>query len=165
MINRILLLFFLFLGTHGVYAQEIGSVEDEDPFKDLTMEEMKERAVFPSFAGGDIKKFLKKNLIYPEEARNNGFQGRVVVSFVVEKDGSLSQFSAHDCTVDVSQVIRKIRKLSPEQQHDLKEKVALMFAKEGVRVLKQMKTWIPGTLDGSPVRIKLSLPITFRFSW
>lgn len=93
----------------------------------------------PEYPGGmdQIGKFIGKTLRYPPMARENGVQGRVTVSFVVEKDGSIS---------DV-QVLRGIGSGCDE---------------EAVRVVKAMPKWKPGKQNGKAVRVHFNLPIMFR---
>ena len=93
----------------------------------------------PSFPGGDeaLMRFLNSNVHYPTVAEENGIQGRVVVTFVVECDGSIT-----DVKVAVS--------------------VDPSLDKEAVRVIKSMPRWKPGTQDGKPVRVKFTTPVTFR---
>ncbi len=93
----------------------------------------------PEFPGGfDVCiKYLAVNVKYPKEAAKRKIQGRVIVDFVVNKDGSIT---------DVN-VVKPVHYLLDE---------------EAVRVVKTMPKWNPGILDGKPVRVKYSLPITFR---
>lgn len=93
----------------------------------------------PTFPGGDaaLMKYLKENTHYPTIAAENGVQGRVVVGFVVEKDGSIT-----DVTVIKSQ--------DPS------------LDREAARVVKSMPRWIPGKQNGSAVRVKYQVPVTFR---
>ena len=93
----------------------------------------------PEFPGG-IKaqmEFMKNNLRYPEELKAKGTQGRVVVLFVVNKDGSLSD-------------AKVIRKVDP-----------LMDA-EALRVINAMPRWKPGMQGGKPVAVKYTVPVLFR---
>lgn len=92
----------------------------------------------PEFPGGEKKRleFLKENLNYPEEAQKAGFQGTVYITFVVEKDGKIS---------DV-RVLRGIGAGCDE---------------EALRVIRLMPKWKPGTQRGKPVRVQMNLPITF----
>lgn len=92
----------------------------------------------PSFPGGSeaLYKYLADNLKYPREAREAGIQGRVFVSFVVEKDGSISHVT----------VLRGIGGGCDE---------------EAVRVVLSMPKWISGKQRGIPVRVQFNLPIKF----
>ncbi|WP_075559319.1 M56 family metallopeptidase [Parabacteroides timonensis] len=93
----------------------------------------------PNFPGGQnaLISFLSKTIQYPKEAQEKGIQGRVVCSFIVEKDGSLS-----DAAV--------IQGLDPE------------LDKEALRVIGEMPKWTPGTQRGQAVRVKYTVPLTFR---
>jgi protein TonB len=93
--------------------------------------------VSPKFTQGDIRVWLAQNLKYPVLAEENGIQGRVIVSFVIEKNGSISNV----------QVLR-----SPDPS----------LASEAVRVVKSMPRWTPGRQNGKPVRVKYSVPVNFR---
>lgn len=93
----------------------------------------------------DIKmlEYLYKNIRYPAEAKEKGVQGRVVVSFVVEKDGSISNVK----------VVRDI---------------GAGCGEESIRVVNSMDElagkWIPGKMKGNPVRVQFNLPVSFRLN-
>lgn len=95
----------------------------------------------PQFPGGERAriKWLAENVEYPTICVEHGIQGRVIATFVVNKDGSI---------VDIEIVN------SPDPN----------LSKETERVLKKMPPWKPGRKDGKPVRVKYSLPLTFRLS-
>lgn len=95
----------------------------------------------PQFPGGEsaLMAFIKKTLRYPAFAAENGIQGRVTLSFVVERDGSIAQI----------EVMR-----SPAEE----------LSKESIRVVQTMPKWKPGKQRGKAVRVKYVLPITFRLS-
>jgi len=82
-------------------------------------------------------KFLSKNLRFPSVAQEEGVGGKVFLSFIIEKDGSLSNI-----TVDKA--------------------AGHGFDEEALRVLKLAKAWKPGMQNGQPVRVKYSIPITFQ---
>lgn len=92
----------------------------------------------PQFSGGQraLMEYLRTNLHYPPAAAKKGVEGRVLVSFVVEKDGAIS---------DV--------KILRSRDADLDA--------EAMRVVKAMPPWEPGRMKGSPVRMRFTLPITF----
>ena len=95
----------------------------------------------PEFPGGQIAmlNFLSKNIRYPEAAHKAGIQGRVVATFVVEKDGSISN----------AKVMRSIDPL---------------LDAEALRVISSMPNWIPGKQDGKPVAVKYTIPVTFKLN-
>lgn len=93
----------------------------------------------PEFPGGNkgLAEWLSKNTKYPKEAKDNNEQGRVVVSFVVDKDGK-----ATDAKV--------VRSISPT------------IDKEAMRLIEVMPRWTPGEKDGLPVAVRFTLPMTFK---
>ena len=95
--------------------------------------------VMPSFPGGQAALFewLSKNIKYPVVAEENGVQGRVIVTFVVERNGSITD-------------VQVVKAVDPS------------LDKEAVRVVKAMPHWIPGKQNGSAVRVKFTVPVTFR---
>lgn len=95
----------------------------------------------PSFPGGisGLRTYLNQNIRYPAEAQENCVQGRVVVSFVVGKDGHIS-----DVTV--------LRSVDPS------------LDKEAVRVVRNMPRWTPGKQGGEPVRVRYNVPVSFRLN-
>ena len=93
----------------------------------------------PQFPGGPaaLMEYLSKNVRYPEEAYKNGIQGRVIATFVIEKDGSITE----------ARVVKSV-----DSQIDA----------EALRVVNSMPNWIPGRQNGEPVRVKYTVPITFK---
>ena len=93
----------------------------------------------PSFPGGQgaMFEFIANNIQYPIVAEENGVQGRVLVSFVIKKDGSLSN-------------VRVVKSVDPA------------LDKEAVRLIKSMPKWSPGKEKGQFVNVKFTVPVTFR---
>ena len=93
----------------------------------------------PSFPGGmgALMSWLSQNIKYPVEAAENGVQGRVLIQFVVEKDGSISD-------------VKVIQSVDPS------------LDKEAARVVSAMPKWTPGKQNGSAVRVKYTVPVTFK---
>lgn len=92
----------------------------------------------PSFPGGEsaMKSYLNSNVKYPVEAQENCIQGRVIVQFIIEKDGSISD-------------VKISRSVDPS------------FDREALRVVKAMPKWNPGKVNGIPVRVKNEVPVVF----
>lgn len=107
--------------------------------ENLTVELKK--IVMPEYPGGlaECMKFLSKNVQYPKKARENGTQGRVVVQFYVETDGSIDD-------------IKIVNSVSWELNDEAK------------RVIKKMPKFKPGTIGGEPARMQSFLPIMFRLN-
>lgn len=93
----------------------------------------------PSYPGGmgALMQYLSSNIKYPVIAEENGIQGRVICTFVVERDGSITD-------------VRIAKSVDPS------------LDKEAMRVVSKMPKWIPGKQNGSAVRVKYTLPVTFR---
>ena len=93
----------------------------------------------PMFPGGDgaLMGYLRDNIHYPTVAAENGVQGRVVVGFVVERDGSITD-------------VNILRGVDPS------------LDREAMRVVKSMPKWTPGKQNGSAVRVKYQVPVSFR---
>lgn len=111
-------------------------VVEEEPEEEQIFQVVEEQ---PEFPGGQIElmKFLQKNIKYPPISQENGVQGRVIVQFVVNRDGSI---------VD-TQVMRGVDPY---------------LDKEALRVVSTMPKWKPGKQRGKPVRTRFTLPVQFR---
>ncbi len=126
-------------------------------------EKLLEPEEMPQFPGGQkgLLEYLSKNVTYPALAEKYGVEGRVIMSFVVEKDGSTSGISANKCEIKQFNTT-KFSQETESRQKELKEQFALLLAKEGARVIRTMPKWTPGKKDGNPVRVKYTVPLTFR---
>ena len=130
--------------TNYVYVFKKG---DNDIYSKKEQNESESNKIFngddvdqqPSFPGGTnaLNTFIASNLKYPVWAQEKGIQGRVVVKFIVEKDGSI-------CNVEVD------RSVSPSLDN------------EAMRVVKAMPKWIPGQINGKAVKVECSHPFVFR---
>ncbi len=130
-----------------VEADQTTEMQKYVPVEEHKDEEQEEAQIFtvvesmPSFPGGEEAriKYLNDNIKYPQMARESGIQGRVFVTFVVERDGSVT---------DVK-VLRGIGGGCDE---------------EAVRVIQNMPKWIPGKQRGKPVRVQFNMPILFKLN-
>ena len=120
--------------ARGVVTQE-GS-DDADKFKALQEQVVEQQAEFPGGQGA-LMKWLSQNVRYPETAQQNDVQGRVIVKFVVEKDGSIG----------TATILKGVDK-------DLD--------REALRVVKKMPKWQPGKNNGVAVRSYFNLPVVFK---
>ena len=127
---------------------DISEVELEEKYKPIALEPKVEEVddeIFvivetkPEFPGGDaeLMKFLFENLKYPSAARRMGIEGKVFVTMVVEKDGTIT---------------------NPEVMRGFDTSCD----NEALRVMNLMPKWIPGKQRGKPVRVKVSFPISFK---
>ena len=143
--------------TMGATAQNTISIEKNDSATIISSHK-----IIASFPGGQqaLTKFLNKNLQYPDAAGDYGVEGSVIMTFFVEKDGSLSEISANDCKIDRFNTTKFSQETESKQQ-ELKKQFALLFAKEGARVIRKMPKWMPGKVNGESVRTKINQRITF----
>lgn len=105
------------------------------------IESLSNQDVQPEYPGGGkaLMDYINENIRYPEQLKKDGVQGRVVMSFIVEVDGSISN-------------IETLRSSNEE------------FEAEAIRVLQGMPKWKPGMHHGEPVNVMLVVPVNFRLS-
>ena len=117
--------------------EEIAAPAPPRPVEENKIHEIVEQ--MPSFPGGmgALMSWLGQNIKYPVTAAETGVQGRVIVQFVVEKDGSITD-------------VKIAKSVDPS------------LDKEAARVIKSMPHWIPGRQNGSPVRVRYTVPVTFK---
>jgi protein TonB len=121
--------------TDLVTKVENNTKDPEETYDGSTVQKM------PVFVGGEpeLFRFINKNINYPEQARELGIQGTVVVSFVVRKDGSATDIK-------------------------LLKDIGAGCGKEALRVVQSMPYWIPGEMNGMPVNVRFTLPIRFHLN-
>jgi protein TonB len=127
-------------GTDEEHGMDIA---DLDEHQQIT-EEVPEEQVFviveqmPSFPGGEdaLRKFIANSIKYPVIAQENGIQGKVYVTFVVDRDGSVTQ-------------AKVARGVDPS------------LDKEALRVVNSLPKWVPGKQGGKPVKVSFTVPIYF----
>jgi protein TonB len=124
--------------AEGVVLKANEQAIDEKPKEEETkvFEVVEQMPEFPGGAAA-LMKWLSDNIKYPAIAEENGIQGRVICTFVVERDGSVSD-------------VQVARSIDPS------------LDKEAMRVLKKMPKWIPGRQNGAAVRVKYTVPVTFK---
>lgn len=126
------------LSAHNVCAQDTTS-NSKDPYGDMIFDRTE---VIPSFPGGNdsLNAYIRRNMRYPKEAIENALTGKVVIKFIVEKDGNITNpvklvdYVGHGC------------------------------ADEAYRLIRNMPKWLPGKQKGKLVRAYYVLPITFSIS-
>ncbi|MBK8443334.1 MAG: energy transducer TonB [Sphingobacteriales bacterium] len=117
-------------------TEQSDSVKHQNDTKKTTYDVVE---LMPQFPGGDAEllKYLRSNIQYPEEAKRLKIEGKVFVSFVVEKDGNIAN----------AKVLRGIGGGCNE---------------EALRVIQNMPKWVPGLQGGEPVSVSFKLPIVFK---
>lgn len=118
---------------------EATNVDESAPLDANTDEVFKVVEVNPEFPGGEeaLYKYLAENIKYPVMAKNNKVEGRVYITFVIEKDGTVSD----------AKVLRSVN-----EELDA----------EALRVINAMPKWKPGMQRGVPVRVQYNIPISFK---
>jgi TonB family protein len=116
----------------------------------------------PSFPGGQeqLMMYLSKSIRYPEEAAKYGAQGKIVVSFMVNQDGTLDDFHIFESHVQCTSV--KYKKLDNSIKAFQYNKCKEALEQEALRVAQDMPDWKPGVQYGKKIRVRYKLPITFR---
>lgn len=130
--KRFLLLLSAILLTNIAFCQEETKTSGDEPVFVI----VEEQAEFP---GGmeAMYAYIQKNLVYPEKAKAEGIEGRVFVTFTIEKDGSISNIL-------------------------IKRAIGGGCEEAAVEMIKNMPKWNPGKQKGKPVRFQFTLPIKFE---
>jgi len=134
--KKILFTFIAFICILSAKAQKTDTVKNNEDNRIFTSIEH-----VPEFPGGlnAFGSYLGRSIVYPKSAIDHHIQGRVIISFIVERDGSLSD-------------IKVIRGVSPDIDN------------ESLRVMRACPKWKPGTQNGRTVRVAYSVPISFSLS-
>lgn len=114
-------------------------VEEEDPAENQIFTIVEDMPVFPGGGEAALTAFISKNTRYPVVAAENGIHGRVICSFVVDKEGKV-----------VDAVV--LRGVDPS------------LDKEALRVINSQPRWKPGMQRGKPVKVKFTVPVLFRLN-
>ena len=121
-------------GTNDSSVAEIGNDNEQTVYDQV--EEM------PEYPGGvsAMMAFVQENMKYPEDAKIDGKEGRVLCSFIIDKEGAVTE-------------VRVARSSGTQSLDD-----------EAVRVVSLMPKWEPGKVEGKPVRVRYIIPIVFRLN-
>lgn len=128
---------------------------------DPIFEVVEEPAQYPGGQGA-LMQYLAQNIRYPKISAENGVQGRVVVQFVIEKDGSLSNFKIVKDAKPVSDGITVNAQGTTAEGNDIPKEAYGALNIEALRVLRGMPNWTPAKQRGQVVRMRYTLPVTFR---
>jgi thiol-disulfide isomerase/thioredoxin len=121
-----------------------------------------------AYKGGEpeLMNFLIKNVHYPMRLAEWGFGGKVMLDFIVNRDGSITDLKVAKCTVTdprPGSFAAKYNNMTTSEQNQYRQLAARMFSTEAVRVLRASEgNWQPIEIEGRKFRIKCNLPITFR---
>ena len=156
--NKVLLILLLTMITLGSNAQ----VTTDTTLVDVEQMAKSETAKMPKYKSGmaSVVQYVMNNLKDPKEADENGVEGKVLMTFVVDKDGSLTQITPLRTAVHFFDV-KKLSEKTGINEQELINHYGQLFQEEGIRILAAMPKWKPGMLNGEPVRVKYTLPVTF----
>lgn len=119
-----------------LFDEEDSVMVDEEPVNNNVYDTVDQMPQFPGGATG-LFECIAQNMKYPKEAEEHGIQGRVVLTMIIEQDGRVDN-------------IRVVKSVHP------------LLDKEAIRVIKFLPKWLPGRKNGVPVRVKYTIPITFK---
>ncbi len=125
--------------------------------------------VMPTFQGGEpieFRRYIAKNLKYPDEAKVNGVSGKIIVKFVIRKDGNLEipDFAELPPSLDgteMGEVVVVAYRALNEDEDPSEDKYIDLLKKEAIRVVTSSPDWEPGNVDGKPVDVMFTFPINF----
>ena len=139
------------------YPPFIQNAIHDDPI----FEVVEEPAQYP---GGQaaLMQYLAQNIRYPKISAENGVQGRILVQFVIEKDGSLSNFKIVKDAKPVSDGITANAQGTAAEGNNIPQEAYGALNIEALRVLRGMPNWTPAKQRGLEVSLRYTLPITFR---
>ncbi|HXC03388.1 MAG TPA: energy transducer TonB [Bacteroidia bacterium] len=138
---RITLLFIYFSFLHVKSFSQNAAPPPPPPIKQDSSKANSFATTMPQFPGGipALMTYLKDNINYPKRERRKGIQGKVILTFIVDKDGNIIQ----------PKVVQGI-------------KGGENLEKEALRVVSAMPKWEPGTMDGKKVNVQYNLPVNFK---
>ena len=118
----------------------------------------------PQYPGGvqELIKFLSNNIKYPVEAEHYGVEGRVMINFVVETDGTVSDMKVVDTELKNRLSDKKFSKYSDIDKYAMREQGDGQLKEEALRVVGKMPHWEPAKRRGHPARVRYTLPISFK---
>ena len=157
--NKVLLILLLTMVTLGANAQ----VTTDTTLVDVEQMAKSETAKMPKYKSGmaSVVQYVMNNLKYPKEADENGVEGKVLMTFVVDKDGSLTQITPLRTAVHFFDV-KKLSEKTGINEQELINHYGQLFQEEGIRILIAMPKWKPGIEMGKPCRTMFAIPIVFR---
>lgn len=158
------LILFLCIFSSAVLAQNTSdescySVTKVDTVWKSTCASMQE---IPNYPGGDgaLFSFLGKNTVYPKTARELGVQGKIFVTFIIDKGGEVTDVEIYRGLKVSQELLDKYK--DNEKQLSMCTAAAKEIEDESFRVVQSMPKWSPGVQNGKPVRVRYVLPLNFK---
>jgi protein TonB len=130
--------------------------------KSATIENAKDSVYYevdemPIFKGGtnELRRFVATNIKYPEQAKLDGTQGKVYISFTVSKTGKI---------IDVKAINTQLTSIDSSISAEKEKKATSIFEEEAVRVISLLPDWEPGKMKGKAVNVQFTIPINFNLN-
>ena len=155
--NKLIVTALLAAVCGGVEAQEVLDTTSVNA-KLLTAEGNK----MPKYKSGiaSVMQYLSNNVKYPKEAEQNGVEGRVVISFLVNKDGVVCNVRPVNINLKFFD-LQKMSEKTGKSEQALRNHYSRLFATESARVIGAMPKWKPAVFEGEKVGAYCSVPVTF----
>jgi beta-lactamase regulating signal transducer with metallopeptidase domain len=134
--------------------------------ENVIYQQVEEMPSFQNNEPAEFRKFIAKSLMYPKEAKENGVSGKIIIKFVVQKDGKvvipdISELPPTKDGTEMGEVVvvayRPLVKDAPAPD----DKYIQLLKNEAIRVVKMSPPWEPGKIDGKPVNVMFTFPIVF----
>ena len=142
--KKLVLISFCSILFSNIISAQIDSLENASDFvsEDSVYSEA---AIMPEYPGGqaEMMKFIAQNIAYPKFEKENDIEGLSIIQFIIEKDGSVSN-------IKIAQ--------------GAEDRATTAMHNEVMRVIKQMPTWKPGRNNGELVRVKFTLPVSYKLT-
>ena len=126
-------------------------------------EDPSELQSMPEYKGGNTEflRFIQQNIKYPKAARESGTEGKIYVSFIIDKTGEITHVQTEKYQdADGDEIV--VVGYAGENSVEIKNKNVGVLLEEAVRVIKASKEWSPGMKDGHPVNVRMTIPINFK---
>lgn len=159
--NKLLITALLVMMCGSMSAQEVpDTIIDGNKYANT--KEWPEDGKLPQFRNGtaDLLRYLHFNVKYPKEAKKHKVEGRVIVVFVVDTDGSIVHVHPVESLVHFLDK-EKALKATGMSENEMTNHFGNLFQDEAKRVLSTMPNWKPGIQFGRPVRVRFTVPLTF----
>ncbi len=150
--KSLMIVWIVWVACAGSFARKRGSADLEG----------RDSIQMPSFQGGDINKFARwvaSKLRYPKALLNSNISGRLVVQFVIERDGSMTYYKTVETKLEYGPSTPDMVLLKNWQDAQVPDSV---FTEEIRRVVRLAPSWSPAKKNGKPVRVSIMIPVNFQ---
>ena len=117
----------------------------------------------PIYPGGEkaLREFIKTNQRYPDLAMEYGARGRVIMTFLIDSVGQVTNIKVVR-NIKMSYDTLRLSRETEDMQQQVKQQIANLLGEESKRILSLMPRWTPGKMHGKPVNVKYAMPIQFQ---